>query len=127
MVSDVLLSLGKNQIVFLIIVNIVMLVAGFFLEATSAMYIFVPIIAPVAMALGYDMTALGVVLTVNMAIGQITPPVGVNLYVACNTGGINLKEITKSVIPYVCALIVALLLITYIPKLSIWLPGIMGM
>lgn len=127
MVSDVLLSLGKNQIVFLIIVNIVMLVAGFFLEATSAMYIFVPIIAPVAMALGYDMTALGVVLTVNMAIGQITPPVGVNLYVACNTGDINLKEITKSVIPYVCALIVALLLITYIPKLSIWLPGIMGM
>ncbi|GHS93608.1 hypothetical protein AGMMS50276_04520 [Synergistales bacterium] len=127
MASELLMSIGVNQTIFLLLITAIMLVAGFFLEATSALYIFVPIIMPVAQAFKYDLVALGVILTVNMAIGQITPPVGVNLYVACNIGGINLKQISKSVFPFVIALIIVLLIVTYIPSLSLFLPTFMGM
>ena len=126
MASTLLLSISNNKIIFLLIVNVILLIAGFFLDAISAMYIFVPIMLPVAMSLGYDPVAFGIVMTMNLAIGQITPPVGVNLYVACGIGNISLKEISKWVVPLVVASVVALLLVTYIPQISLFLPDIMG-
>lgn len=126
MASELLLSISGNKYIFLLIVNIILLIAGFFLDANSAMYIFVPIILPVANALGYDPVALGIFMTMNLAIGQVTPPVGVNLYVACGISNISLKEISKAVIPLVAASIIALLLVTYIPQISLLLPNIMG-
>ena len=81
---------------------------------------------PVALALGYDPIALGVVMTVNLAIGQVTPPVGVNLYVACGVSKIDLMEISKAVIPFILASLVVLILITYIPDIILFLPNIMG-
>ncbi|HHZ02386.1 MAG TPA: TRAP transporter large permease [Tissierellia bacterium] len=125
MASNFLLQVSGNKYVFLLIVNIILLIAGCFIDATSALYIFTPIMLPVAVALGYDPIALGVVMTVNLAIGQVTPPVGVNLYVACGVSRIGLKEISKAVVPFIIASIVVLILITYIPDIIIFLPNLM--
>ena len=127
MASEAILSIsGGNKLLFLLWVNIILLIAGCFIDANSAMYLFVPILLPVAKELGYDPIAFGVLMTVNLAIGQVTPPVGVNLYVAAPMAGINLKEISKAVVPFVIASLIALLLITYIPQISLFLPNILG-
>lgn len=126
MASDFILQVSGNKYVFLLILNIILLIAGCFIDATSALYIFTPIMLPVALALGYDPIALGVVMTVNLAIGQVTPPVGVNLYVACGVSKIDLMEISKAVIPFILASLVVLILITYIPDIILFLPNIMG-
>ncbi|MFA9424364.1 MAG: TRAP transporter large permease [Sedimentibacter sp.] len=126
MASDLLLSVSGSKYVFLMLVNIILLIAGCFLDAPSALYIFTPIMLPVATQLGYDPIALGVVMTVNLAIGMVTPPVGVNLYVACGVSKISLGEISKSVIPYLIASLIVLLLITYIPSIITFLPNMMG-
>lgn len=126
MASDLLLSVSGSKFMFLLIVNIILLIAGCFLDATSALYIFTPIMLPVATALGYDPVALGVVMTVNLAIGMVTPPVGVNLYVACGVSKISLGHISKSVVPYLVASLVVLFLITYIPDIILFLPNMMG-
>lgn len=110
---------GGSVIVFFIIVNIILLIAGCFLDSTSALYIFTPLFVPVAQALGVDLIHLGVVMIVNLAIGLFTPPVGVNLYVACGVGNVNLKQISKAVISLILAAIIVLLLVTYIPKISL--------
>lgn len=122
----ILLFSGGNKFLFLLFVNIILLIAGCFLDATSAFYLFVPILLPVALELGYDPVAFGVLMTVNLAIGQVTPPVGVNLYVASPMAGINLKEISKSVMPFILASIAVLLLITYVPQVTLLLPNLMG-
>ena len=109
---------GGSTIIFFIIVNILLLIAGCFLDSTSALYIFTPLFVPVAQALGIDLIHLGVVMIVNLAIGLYTPPVGVNLYVACGVAKVNLKQISRAVVPLILASILVLLLITYIPGIS---------
>ena len=111
---------GGNVIVFFIIVNIILLIAGCFLDSTSALYIFTPLFVPVAQALGVNLIHLGVVMIVNLAIGLFTPPVGVNLYVACGVGNVNLKQISKAVVSLIIAALIVLLLVTYIPKISLF-------
>ena len=101
---------GGHTVIFLIVV----------------MYIFVPIFLPVALTLGYNPIVLGVVLVMNVAIGMVTPPVGCNLYVACGVSGIQVKEIVKPVIPYIVASIITLLLVTYIPQITLFLPRLLG-
>jgi C4-dicarboxylate transporter DctM subunit len=103
-----------------------LIIAGCFIDAVSALYIFIPIMLPVALELGYDPIALGVLMTMNLAIGQVTPPVGVNLYVACGISNISLKEISRAVLPFVLASILALFAITYFPQITLLLPNIMG-
>lgn len=127
MASDALLAASGSKAMFLFIVNIILLIAGCFLDASSALYIFTPIMLPVALKLGYDPVALGVVMTVNLAIGMITPPVGVNLYVACGISKISLGHISKSVLPYLIASTIVLFLITYVPEIILILPKLMGM
>lgn len=105
------------------IVNIVLLIAGCFLDSTSALYIFTPLFAPVALQLGIDPIHLGTVMIVNLAIGLFTPPVGVNLYVACGIGDIKIEQITKGIVPCLIAELIVLLLVTYIPGLSTMLVG----
>lgn len=114
---------GGSSIIFFIIVNIVLLIAGCFLDSTSALYIFTPLFAPVALQLGIDPIHLGTVMIVNLAVGLFTPPVGVNLYVACGIGKIKIEEITKGIVPCLVAELVVLLLVTYIPALSTMLVG----
>lgn len=114
---------GGNVILFFLIVNIVLLIAGCFLDSTSALYIFTPLFAPVALELGIHPIHLGVVMIVNLAIGLFTPPVGVNLYVACGIGSIKIEEISKGIIPCLIAELAILLLVTYIPGISLLFVG----
>ena len=107
-----------NVVVFLLIVNICLLIAGCFLDSTSALYIFTPLFLPVAQALGMNLVHFGTIMIVNLAIGLVTPPVGVNLYVACGIADVDLKAISKAVIPLILACFVVLLLVTYIPAIS---------
>ncbi len=110
---------GGSTVIFFIIVNILLLIAGCFLDSTSALYIFTPLFVPVANALGIDLVHLGVVMIVNLAIGLFTPPVGVNLYVACGVADVNLKDISKAVVPLLIASIIVLLIVTYVPAVSL--------
>jgi len=127
MAGDLIMSIsGGNMIVFLLLVNVILLIAGCFIDAISAFYLFVPILLPVAMSFGYDPLVFGVVMTVNLAIGQVTPPVGVNLYVAAPMAGISLKEISKSVLPFLASSLLVLLLITYVPQIVTFLPNLLG-
>ncbi len=125
--SELLASIAHNQFTFLLIVNIIFLIAGCFIDANSAMYIFVPIMLPVCKALGYDVVAFGVMATVNLAIGQVTPPVGVNLFVAISIKikkglEVTLQQISRAVMPMIAASVAVLLIITYIPAVSTALP-----
>ena len=125
--STLLGNIAHNQFTFLLIVNIIFLIAGCFIDANSAMYIFVPIMLPVCKALGYDVVAFGVMATVNLAIGQVTPPVGVNLFVAISIKikkglEVTLQEISKAVVPMIAASVAVLLIVTYIPITSTFLP-----
>lgn len=119
-IENVMLNVtGGSVVIFFIIVNIVLLIAGCFLDSTSALYIFTPLFASVALQLGIDPIHLGVVMIVNLAIGLFTPPVGVNLYVACGIGKISIEDISKGIIPCLVAMLIILLLITYIPAISL--------
>ena len=125
--SELLASIAHNQFTFLLIVNIIFLIAGCFIDANSAMYIFIPIMLPVCKALGYDVVAFGVMATVNLAIGQVTPPVGVNLFVAISIKikkglEVTLQQISRAVMPMIAASVAVLLIITYIPAVSTALP-----
>ena len=112
-IENVMLNVtGGSVVIFFIIVNIVLLIAGCFLDST-------PLFAPVALQLGIDPIHLGVVMIVNLAIGLFTPPVGVNLYVACGIGKISIEDISKGIIPCLVAMLIILLLITYIPAISL--------
>lgn len=125
--SNLLISVcGGNKYLFLLIINVILLIAGCFLDANSASYILVPILYPVATALGIDGVHLGCIMVMNLAIGLVTPPVGVNLYVGCGIAKISLKEISVAVLPFVGASILALLITTYIPAVSMFLPNLIG-
>lgn len=125
--SEALISVsGGSRFVFLLIVNVILLIAGCFIDANSAMYILVPILLPVSAALGIDPIQLGCIMVFNLAIGLVTPPVGVNLYVGCGIAGIKLKEICKAVWPLIIASILALLIVTYWQPISMVLPNMLA-
>ena len=123
-----LLEISGNKYIFLLIVNVIFLIAGCFVDANSAMYIFIPFMFPVATQLGIDPVHFGVIATVNLAIGQVTPPVGVNLFVAIGVSEklqglrdktkVTIVSMSKAVWPQIVACIIALLLITYVPWFS---------
>lgn len=117
---------GGNKYIFLLIVNVILLIAGCFIDANSAMYIIVPILTPVAAALNIDLVHLGCIMAFNLAVGLVTPPVGVNLYVGCGIANIKLKSICKSVMPLIVAAIIALLLVTYLEPISMLLPNLVS-
>ena len=126
--QNLLLSISGNKYVFLLIVNVIFLIAGCFVDANSAMYIFIPIMYPVACQLGINPIHFGVLSTVNLAIGQVTPPVGVNLFVAIGVSSklenikdktrVTIETISKAVWPMIIACVITLLVITYIPIFS---------
>ncbi len=115
-----------NVYLFLLITNVILLFAGCVMDAVSAIYIFTPILLPVALRLGYDITAFGLVVCVNLAIGLITPPVGVNLFTACSISKTSIKELFWDVIPILLGLLVVLALVTYFPVVSLGLPSLLG-
>ncbi|MEC5208420.1 C4-dicarboxylate transporter DctM subunit [Vogesella perlucida] len=118
---------GLSPWMFLLVVNILLLVAGNFMEPSSILLITAPILFPVAMALGIDPTHLGILMVVNMEIGMITPPVGLNLYVSSGIAKMGLTDVTKACAPWILVMIAYLMLVTYVPAISLWLPKTLGM
>jgi len=121
-ITKMIVEANVGPIMFLVIVNILLLLMGQFMEPSSIVMITVPLLLPLVMALGIDPIHFGVILVVNMEIGMITPPVGLNLFVAAGMTGLSLKEVVVSSLPWVAVLFVGLLIITYIPIISLWLP-----
>ncbi|MBY0221597.1 TRAP transporter large permease [Sporosarcina aquimarina] len=119
LVSDAFLGFSTNVFVFIIIVNIFLLIVGMFMEAAAAILIFVPILLPVALSLGMDPVHFGVIVVVNLAIGLVTPPVGLNLFVALKISNTRIEAISRAVIPFVIILFVDVLIISFIPWLSL--------
>ncbi|WP_020558654.1 TRAP transporter large permease [Thiofilum flexile] len=125
--ADWMLAQGMGVIVFLLIVNILLLMAGNFMEPSSIVLIFAPILFPMAMKLGIDPIHFGIIMVVNMEIGLCTPPVGLNLYVASGIAKMGITELTIAVWPWLLTMLAFLMLITYIPAISLWLPQLMGL
>ncbi len=127
LITEQITSMGLSPIVFLIIVNLILLVAGNFMEPTAILLILAPIFFPIAVALGIDPIHLGIIMVVNMEIGMITPPVGLNLFVTSGITGMSLLSVVKAAFPWLSVLLVFLVIITYFPKISTILPDmIMG-
>jgi C4-dicarboxylate transporter, DctM subunit len=124
--AKALLNLTQNPIFLLLLLNGLLLIAGMLLDAISIYYVFLPILIPVIRHFGWDPMWFGVMMTVNLAIGTVTPPVALNLYVAANLAGISMEKISRAAVPFILALIVSLMIITYIPSLSLWLPRVFG-
>jgi C4-dicarboxylate transporter, DctM subunit len=122
-----LLDKGLGHIAFLLAVNVLLLMAGNFMEPSSIMLIFAPIIFPVATKLGVDPVHLGILMVVNMEVGMCHPPVGLNLYVASGLTKMGITELTVAVWPWLLTMLTFLVIVTYWPTLSIWLPRTLGM
>ena len=120
------LDISTNPYVVLLLLNGLLLVGGMLLDAISIYYVFVPIFMPLMKQFGWDPIWFGVMMTVNLAIGTITPPVAVNLYVAARIARVPVEQVTRWVLPFLLALVVALLLVTYVPALTLWLPDALG-
>ena len=120
------LTFSDNPVIILLMLNVLLLVAGMLLDAISIYYVFLPIFLPVMKQFNWDPVWFGVMMTVNLAIGTVTPPVAVNLYVASHISGAPMTELSRWVGPFVLALIAALLLVTHVPALSLWLPDVLG-
>ncbi|UXY16605.1 TRAP transporter large permease subunit [Chitiniphilus purpureus] len=127
MLSDWLLGMGLGPIAFLLAVNLLLLLAGNVMEPSSIVLIFAPILFPVAVALGIDPVHFGILIVVNMEVGMCHPPVGLNLYVASGITRMGITELTVAVWPWLLAMLGFLLLVTYVPALSTWLPRTLGM
>jgi C4-dicarboxylate transporter DctM subunit len=125
--ADWILDKDMGVVKFLIMVNLLLLVAGNFMEPSSIILIMAPIIYPAAMVLGINPVHLGILIDVNMEVGLCHPPVGLNLYVASGISKLGITELTKAVMPWLLTMLVFLVIVTYWPELSLWLPRKMGM
>ncbi len=126
-ITEILLSFSDSKIVVLLIINLILLFVGVFMDMTPAVLIFTPIFLPVVTALGMDLTHFGIIMVLNLTIGLCTPPVGSVLFVGVGIAGTTIQKVIKPLMPLFLAMLVALMLITYIPELSLWLPRIFGL
>lgn len=117
-------SLSDNPIVILLLINILLLIIGMFMETISSIIIMTPILLPVATALGVDPIVFGVILTVNLAIGFCTPPLGVNLFVASSISKVSIESLSRAILPFFVGMLVLLMLVTYVPAISLALPSL---
>ena len=126
LVSTALLSVSSNKFVILLLINIILLIVGTFMDMTPACLIFTPIFLPVCTALGMDTIHFGIMMIFNLCIGTITPPVGTTLFVGVKVGKVQIETVFKQLLVYFAAIFIVLMLVTYIPSLSLWLPKLMG-
>ena len=123
-IAEHILAAGMAPWMFLLVVNVILLVAGNFMEPTGIILILAPIFFPIASELGIDPIHLGIIMVVNMEIGMITPPVGLNLFVTSGITGMSLMQVTRAALPWLSILLLFLLLVTYIPQISLFLPNL---
>jgi len=119
-----LVSHISNRVILFLIINMVLIAAGLFLDAISIFYIFLPVFLPVIRQIGVDPVHFGIVMTINLAIGQVTPPVGVNLVAASGVSGVEIKRISRASLAFIAGECIALVLVTFVPELSLCLPGL---
>ena len=119
-----LVSLTSNRILLLLLINAVLIAAGLILDAISIFYIFLPILLPVIHSIGVDPVHFGIIMTINLAVGQVTPPVGVNLVAASGVSNTSIKQISQAALPFIAGECAALILVTFVPELSLLLPGL---
>ena len=125
-VSEALVSLTESKVMILLIINLVLLLVGIFMDITPAVLIFTPIFLPVVMELGIDPIHFGIVIVLNLCIGLCTPPVGTVLFVGCGVSETSITRVIRPLIPLFIAMIVALLFVTFIPEISLFLPRLFG-
>lgn len=125
-VSNAMLSISDNKYVILLLVNIILLVVGTFMDMTPACLIFTPIFMPICTSLGMDVIHFGIMMIFNLCIGTITPPVGTTLFVGVKVGGVTIESVFKQLLYYFLAIVIVLMLVTYIPAFTMTLPGLMG-
>ena len=126
-ISAALLGVSDNKIVILLIINLILLIVGTFMDMAPALLIFTPIFFPVVKALGMNPIQFGVMMVMNLSIGTITPPVGSVLFVGCSISHLQVEEVIKKLVPFFVAILVALLFVTFVPQLSMWLPTVFGL
>ena len=126
-ISNALMAISDNKYVIFLLMNIILMVVGMFMDITPAILIFTPIFLPIAQNLGMSDIQFGVMLIFNMCLGNITPPVGSVLFVGCGIGGVSIEKVTPKLIPYFAVLFALLLLVTYVPALSLGIPSLMGL
>ena len=126
-VSAFMLGLSDQPIIILLLINLLLLIVGTFMDMTPAVLILTPILWPVVEKFGMDATHFGIMLIANLCIGLCTPPVGTCLFLGCGVGRTTIAKVTPAAVPFFLAMVMALLLITYVPGLSLWLPGWLGM
>ena len=122
-IAGLITEAGMTWWMFLIVVNIILILAGDFMEPSAILLIMAPIFFPIAVQLGIDPIHLGIIMVVNMEIGMVTPPVGLNLFVAAGITGMSLIEVLKAALPWMVLLVLFLILVTFVPPISIWLPN----
>ncbi|SPF80472.1 TRAP transporter large permease [Pseudoprimorskyibacter insulae] len=121
-IAGAMLSAGFGAVMFLVIVNVILLIGGQFMEPSGLIVIVAPLVFPIAIELGIDPIHLGIIMVVNMEIGMITPPVGLNLFVTSGVAGMPMMRVVRAALPFLAVLFVFLIMVTYIPILSTWLP-----
>ena len=125
--TNVILSISDNPIIVLLIINAILLFIGVFMDMTPAVLIFTPILLPIVTTLGIDPIHFGIIMVTNLSIGLCTPPVGSVLFVGATVGKIEITKIIRPMIPFFAAMLVSLMLVTFIPELSLWLPKLVGL
>ena len=127
LITEALLSAGFGPIMFLIVVNLLLLIGGQFMEPSGLIVIVAPLVFPIAIELGIDPIHLGIIMVVNMEIGMITPPVGLNLFVTAGVAGMSVMSVVRAALPWVGIMFIFLILVTYVPIISTFLPtALMG-
>ena len=122
-IAEHIVSMGMAPWQFLIVVNVLLLIAGNFMEPTGIILILAPILFPIATRLGIDPVHLGIIMVVNLEIGMVTPPVGLNLFVTSGITGMSIMQVVRAALPWLSVLLVFLVIVTYVPMLALWLPG----
>ena len=126
-ITEVMLAAGFGPIMFLVVVNVILLIGGQFMEPSGLLVIVAPLVFPIAVTLGIDPIHLGIIMVVNMEIGMITPPVGLNLFVTAGVAGMSVMKVVKAALPFLGIMFIFLILVTYVPFISTWLPtSLMG-
>lgn len=124
--AEAIHALTTNPLVFLLLVNIILLIVGFFFDTVAAMVMFGPLLIPMAAAFGIDPLQFGMIFTVNLILGMVTPPVGLCLFITAGIGKVSIEKVFKESIPFLLWLVVVLGLVTYVPQLYLWLPHMLG-
>lgn len=126
-ISQMVLGISNNKYVILFILNIFLLIVGTFMDMAPALLIFTPIFLPIVQALGMTPVQFGVMIVMNLSVGTITPPVGNVLFIGCSVAKLEVEDVLKKLLPFFAAIFAALLFVTYVPTISLWLPTILGL